>query len=291
MKKSGNDEWNEMLQEYLVSQGITDEEDLEDLMELLGNNYDDEYFEKIKDTPLAEAYEILEKATRCKSKNKAIKLAKQAYQKSNECFDAIIFLSQSETNSLKSEKILNDGLEKERKRLEDQRYFDKENIGHFYGIFETRPYIRGLYTKAINCLYFGKFKAAIATCNEILWLNENDNTGARYLLMAAYAIIEDEKEMLKLYKKYNEECLEMLFPLMCLYYKIDDYKKAKEYLNKINKANPNLKKFLTGEEKIDESCEQHYYRKGEMSEVVMYYENYSFLLDIVCSIEDFILEK
>ena len=31
-------------------------------------------------------------------------------------------------------------------------------------------------------------------------LNENDNTGARYLLMAIYAYLEEEKEMLKLYK-------------------------------------------------------------------------------------------
>ena len=116
--------------------------------------------------------------------------------------------------------MLNEGLEFEKDRLEEEGYFEKDNIGHFYGIFETRPYIRGLYRKADYLIADGKAKQARDVCLEILRLNNNDNTGARYLLMAIYAYLEDEKEMLKLYKKYPEEALEMLFPQFALYYKL-----------------------------------------------------------------------
>ena len=56
-------------------------------------------------------------------------------------------------------------------------------------------------------------RQAANICEEVLRLNGNDNLGARYLLMAIYATLEEEKDMLNLYKKYHEENLEMLFPL------------------------------------------------------------------------------
>ena len=118
-------------------------------------------------------------------------------------------------------------MEYEKERLEDERYFEKDNIGFFYEIFETRPYIRGLYAKADYLLLDGKMKQARDVCKEILRLNNNDNTGARYLLMAIYAYLEEEKEMLKLYKKYPEEALGILFPLFILYYKLVNDKKLK----------------------------------------------------------------
>lgn len=52
--------------------------------------------------------------------------------------------------------------------------------------------------------------------------------------------------MLKLYNKYPEEDLEMLFPLFALYYKLGNDKKAKEYLEKVDKCNSNFVKFFRG---------------------------------------------
>ena len=54
-------------------------------------------------------------------------------------FDNLL-LTDLEENSIKRDKLLNEGLEFEKDRLEEDGYFEKDNIGHFYGIFETRPY-------------------------------------------------------------------------------------------------------------------------------------------------------
>ena len=242
-------------------------------------------------TILDDAYELLEQAENAKTKNQAIKLAKEAYDMCPDCFDAVLFQADLEENSIKRDKLLNEGLEFEKDRLEEDGYFEKDNIGHFYGIFETRPYIRGLYRKADYLIADGKAKQARDICLEILRLNNNDNTGARYLLMAIYAYLEEEKEMLKLYKKYPEEALEMLFPQFALYYKLGKDKEAKELLERINKANPHFIKFFKGTIKRNEDIPYRHYSKGDSSEVIMYFEQYDFLVMTLPSIHEFILEN
>lgn len=245
-----------------------------------------------KNTPLDDANELLEKAENAKTEKEAIKLAKKAYLVCPDCFDAILFQVDLEEDYLKRSTMLNEGLEKEKARLKKEGYFDKETIGHFYGIFETRPYIRGLYMKADDLITEGKIKQARDICKEILRLNENDNTGSRYLLMAIYAYLEEEKPMLELYKKYEEEALEMLFPIFVLYYKMENDKKAKEYLKRINKANPNLVKVLKGQKvKTNSDVAAGYYQKGDSSEVLMYFNQYIFLINTIPTIEDYILKN
>lgn len=71
------------------------------------NNGEIEY----KNTPLDDAYAILEEAENAKNEKEAIKLAKKAYEKSSECFDAILFQCDLEENGIKRIKLLDDGLD------------------------------------------------------------------------------------------------------------------------------------------------------------------------------------
>ena len=251
------------------------------------NNGEIEY----KNTPFDEAYEILEEAQYTKNEKEAIKLAKKAYKKSSDCFDAILFQCDLEENVIKRMKLLNDGLEFEKNRLTNEKYFDKENIGHFYGIFETRPYIRGLSIKAEYLLEEGKLRQAANICKEVLRLNENDNLGIRYLLMAIYATLEEEKSMLDLYKKYPEEDLEMLFPLFAIYYKSGNDKKALEYLKRIDKCNSNFVKYFNGTIKQSKKVSSGYYSRGDSSEIFMYLDRYIYLLITMPKLNEYIIEN
>lgn len=285
-----DNKFNNMLQEFLKNNNVENiDEANEKLQEFIKmyNNGEIEY----ENTPLDDAYEILEEAQNAKTKKDAIKLAKKAYKKSQECFDAILFQCDLEDNGIKRMKLLDDGLEIEKNRLMKEKYFDKENIGHFYGIFETRPYIRGLVIKAEYLLEEGKLRQAKSICKEVLRLNENDNMGARYLLMAIFATLEEEKEILKLYKKYPEENLEMLFPLFALYYKIENDKKALEYLNRVNKCNSNFVKFFNGTIKKSNKVEPGYYRRGDSSEIFMYLERYDYLLITMPMLYEYVIEN
>ena len=281
---------NNMIKEFLENTDIESEEELNEAFGKFIEQYNAGEIE-YENTPLDEAYELLEEAENAKTMKEAKRLAKKAFETSNACFDAKLFLADLEENSLKSNKILDEGLKFEKKRLEEEGYFDKENIGSFYGIFETRPYIRGLYVKASNLCNDGKYKKAIEVCKEILKLNESDNTGSRYLLMALYAIIEDEKSMLDLYKKYKENNLEMLFPMFVLYYKKEDDIKAKKYLDMINKGNKHFIKFFKGTMKLEEDIMPGYYSRGNASEVFMYMREYFFFVCTLSNINDYIIEN
>lgn len=282
---------NNMIKEFLENANLENEDELNEALGKFFEQYNNGEIE-YENTPLDEAYELLEEAENAKTIKDAKRLAKKAFETSNACFDAKLFLADLEENSLKSRKILNEGLEFEKKRLEEEGYFAKENIGSFYGIFETRPYIRGLYTKAHNLSNEGKYKKAIEVCKEILRLNESDNTGTRYLLMALYAVVEDEKAILDLYKKYNEEDnLEMLFPLFALYYKKEDDSKAKKYLDMINKTNKHFIKFFKETIKLEEDSMPGYYSMGNASEVLMYMREYFFLVCTLGNMKDYIIEN
>ena len=62
---------------------------------------------KYEDPNLEEAYELLEKAEEASSKTKAIKYAKEAYEKYPECLDAALFLVDHEGDLIKKWEILN----------------------------------------------------------------------------------------------------------------------------------------------------------------------------------------
>lgn len=285
-----DNKFNNMINEFLANIDTKDEDELNEKLQEFIKKYNAGEIE-YENTILDDAYELLEKAKDAKSKTQAIKYAKEAYDTCPDCFDAILFQVHLEDNPLKRWKLLEEGLEFEKDRLEDEGYFKKDNIGHFYGIFETRPYVRGLYAKADYLILDGKVKQARDICKEILRLNQNDNMGSRYLLMAIYAYFEEENDMLKLYKKYPEEALEMLFPLFILYYKLGNDKKAEEYLNRINKANPHFIKFFKGTMKENADIPYRHYAKGDSSEVIMYFREYDFLVETIPTIDYYILEN
>lgn len=285
-----DNKFNNMLEEFFKNNSVDNIDDankkLQEFIQMY-NNGEIEY----ENTPLDDAYELLEKAENTKNKKEAIKLAKKAYEKSSECFDAILFQCSFEDDGIKRMKLLDKGLEFEKNRLMKEKYFDKENIGHFYGIFETRPYIRGLVVKAEYLLEDGKLRQAANVCKEVLRLNPSDNLGTRYLLMAIYAALEEEKEMLSLYKKYPEENLEMLFPLFALYYKSGNDKKAREYLKRVDKCNSNFVKYFDGTIKESEKEISEYYSRGDASEVFMYVHRYSFLLVTMLRFPEYVLDN
>lgn len=241
---------------------------------------------------LEEAYELLEKAEEASSKTKAIKYAKEAYEKYPECLDAALFLTDNEKDPIKKWEILNNALEKEKKRLEKENYFTKSNVGNFYSYIATRPYIRGLYSKACYLIADGKMKQASNVCKEILRLDKIDDLGARFMLMALYAFFEQENELVDLFNKYPSESLEGLFPLFALYFKQGNNEKAQEYLERINKANPYFVKAFKGKLDIDEeTIEEGYFTVGEESEVAMYVINYTFLIITMPTLSYYVVEN
>jgi len=121
----------------------------------------------------------------------------------------------------------------------------KEYAGEFWAVPETRPYMRVRYTYFDVLISCGMMRRAIDEGEELLKLCENDNLGVRYQLMHLYAYMEDELHALALHKRYDSyEETQMLLPLAVLYYKLNQFDKAEDYIKRLAKANKDTKKFL-----------------------------------------------
>jgi len=83
--------------------------------------------------------------------------------------------------------------------------FFKKNSGHFWGLIETRPYMRALAGLA-DCLWStGRKDEAIKNYWELLRLNPGDNQGIRYVL--GFRLLEENcpDELDKLFEKHDSQ--------------------------------------------------------------------------------------
>ena len=191
------------------------------------------------------AYDYLELAESATTKKEALKYAKKAVELEPDNLDAmtlVIELTCTSSEKL-TEKYKNLIAEAEGK-LKDQGYFEDENIGNFWLIFETRPYMRLLEKYASHFVQCGQMRLAISVYEKMLKLCTNDNIGVRYTLMHLYTFLEDEQSSLELYKKYPGEGTQFLLPLSILYYKLNDLHKANQYLKKLIAVNKDTYEFF-----------------------------------------------
>ena len=244
-----------------------------------------EYF----NSPQFKSDELLEEAINATSKNKAIKLAKQALEIYPDNIDAENLIVEFEENPIKRLKKYDSIIENATKLLEEQNMFDKENIGDFWLILETRPYMRTRHNKIVTLLELGRYSEAIKECEELLKLCNSDNTGIRFILIGLYCILEKFEDCEKLYKKFNDDSAFMLFPMAIMYFKKGDYKKAKQYLSKTEEQNEFILDFLLNENgEFLKGQESDYYSYGSEEEAFFVIRDLMYLIGSVPSFLAFI---
>ena len=192
--------------------------------------------------------DYLELAESAATKKTALKYAKKAAQLDPDNIDAAVMVAELTASSI--EKLIEKYkslIEEAEEKLKAEGYFDYDCIGEFWGLFETRPYMRLLDKYSGNLVQCGKMRLAIAEYEKMLKLCENDNLGVRYRLMHLYVFLEDEQSALRLSKEYSdEESTQFLLPLSILYYKLGNLREANNYLKRLCAVNNDTIKFFNG---------------------------------------------
>src|SRR5215203_1056358 len=143
-------------------------------------------------TPLERAQDLIYEAFETESSRKRIQLAKKALKTSGDCADAYVLLAEEDAESLEEAKDLyQKGVEAGERALGRETF--KEEAGHFWGILETRPYMRARQGLAACLWELGEHGEAIEHYQEMLELNPSDNQGIRYEL-AGCLLDEDSSE-------------------------------------------------------------------------------------------------
>jgi len=258
------------------------EEEMRRLMDEFVSEYNkdpDAYLNRLEET----ADDYLEKAYNARSRKDKLKNAQKALElEPNNC-DAMKMMIDltcaSENSRLEG---FEQALAKADAWLKKEGYLP-ENMGHFWGVPETRPYMRLKRAYIDELLDYDMYGKAMSECERMVELSENDNLGVRYQLMGLYCFLDREREALKLHKKYGHlEETQMLLPLCVLYYNKRKLSKAKNYLERLCKANPDTEEFLDAivQRRIDKYTENHnsdVYRPGSAEELVMTFDENLFL--------------
>ena len=126
-----------------------------------------------------------------------ISLAHQALKISPDCADAYVLLAEEEADTLqRALDLYQKGVTAGRRALGED-YF-KGNTGYFWGLLETRPYMRALEGKA-SCLWqLGRRQDALEIYYEMLHLNPGDNQGVRYMLADLLLSMDRDTDLIHL---------------------------------------------------------------------------------------------
>lgn len=201
------------------------------------------------------------------------KMLKKAIKLNPEFIDAYVelasYIENNEKRLREYRKIEKMAIEK----LKEQGITKESEKGHFYGIIETRPYIRLKHRIMFYFKHHSCYSLAIKEGEEIIELNETDNMGVRFTLMGMYALLEQKENAEKLFEKYPEESVPMHLYIAVLYYKLQDIKKSIYHLKAIKKLVPKVNMFF-GESIEDEltGSMEGYYRPYSIEEILLFME-------------------
>jgi tetratricopeptide (TPR) repeat protein len=139
----------------------------------------------IPDTAPSRAAQLIDQAWQQSSRKKRIELAEQALDIDPNEADAYVLLAQDKaTSARQAVDFYKRGMEAGERAL--GRTFFEENGGYFWGLIETRPFMRAKQGYAETLSLLEDLDGAIEQYNQLLELNPNDNQGIRYFLMEAY---------------------------------------------------------------------------------------------------------
>jgi tetratricopeptide (TPR) repeat protein len=219
---------------------------------------------------LGRAQELICEAWEIDSRQKRLNLARQALKISPYCTDAYVLLAEESQNPQESLEMYEKGVLAGKMALGD--LFFRKNAGRFWGILETRPYMRALAGLA-DCLWKkGEKQEAIGHYREAMRLNPNDNQGIRHIL--ASCLLEEgmDEEAGRLLAEYiNDPSCFMLYNRALWSFRTTGGSKGKPdlYLKEALESNIHVPRYLLGEKHKPYRLPD-YYSLGSEEEAAIY---------------------
>ncbi|MEW6369237.1 MAG: hypothetical protein AB1714_31835 [Acidobacteriota bacterium] len=193
-------------------------------------------------------------------------LARKALDVSPDCADAYVLLAESSHDLERASGLYAAGVAAGRRALGPN--FADEMAGSFWGVLETRPYMRALMGLARTQAALGRTEEAIANYQELLRLNPNDNQGARDVLLPLliFAGHNDQAQIL-LGQIPDDMGAIFAYSRALLGYRVEgDSQNARALLNAAIRANRHVPRFLLAEE---QQAQPSSYSIGSPEEAVL----------------------
>lgn len=225
-------------------------------------------------TPLQRAQELIYDAFDTRDTRKRVRLAERALTVSEDCADAYVLLAEETAEDVEEAKELYEaGVEAGERALGEEAF--TEDAGYFWGILDTRPYMRAREGLA-HCLWeMGHREEAVEHYQGMLELNPDDNQGIRYELAGCLLNLGYNERLGELMQRYEEEASTFWIYTRALWAfrqggATDD---ATSALLEAVEANPYVAQYLLGWKGFPEALEE-LMDYGEEGEAISYFVRY-----------------
>jgi tetratricopeptide (TPR) repeat protein len=223
-------------------------------------------------TDLERAQDMVWQAQELNNTKKRLALARKAADLSPQCADALMMLAFEGKVSDDEKFALVQQAEKGGAEALGPKTFARD-VGHFWGLIETRPYMRALMALAQLQWKRGNHNAALASYSKLLHLCPNDNLGARYEFLDRLIIKGELKEAAKLLKSYKDEASAFFdYGKVLLALARKDETAAGTFFREAQGRNSYVPAYLTGKTPMPKQM-PFGYQPGHASEAVEYAKN------------------
>jgi tetratricopeptide (TPR) repeat protein len=223
----------------------------------------------VKTTALQKAQELIYEAFDASGKRR-VDLARRALEVCRDCADAYVLLAEEANTSIeKAKELYEQGVKAGERALGPEMF--KNDAGYFWGILETRPYMRARAGLA-QCLWtLGRREEALEHYRDMLRLNPNDNQGIRYILANCLLDAGQEQELEKLLEQYGDD-IAATWPYtraLLLYRQEGPSSRAKKALREAKACNRFVPLYLLGKKRLPRHLPE-YVGIGDENEAIAY---------------------
>lgn len=244
-----------------------DEDDWDQVLHLWGDSHSDSN----EGSPQEQAEDLVFEAIEANSSAKRVKLAKQAIEVFPDTPDAYSILAEYEATSPQAalERYEQGMLAGE--RVLGKTYF-REHKGYFWGLIESRPYMRAKNGYANTLVELGRKEEASVHFEQMLELDPHDHIGVRYPLIGIYLERQQWDQAQRIIGEFKDE--------YSTYFAYDkmliEYHAQKPSMNRLSKlwkqakgVNPYVLDYVTGRKKLPPQ-QPDSFLEGDESEAICY---------------------
>jgi tetratricopeptide (TPR) repeat protein len=223
-------------------------------------------------TILDQAQEKIYEAMEASGKRR-VRLAREALEISPDCADAYVLLADETAQTPEEARDLYEQGVRAGERALGAEAFE-ELAGDFWGILETRPYMRARAGLAECLEALGEREQAIGHYRELLRLNPHDNQGNRYLLSHLLLKESMDDALGELLSQYEDDAMAEWVYTRALwkFRRRGDDAEAREALKEAFEQNPFVPLYLMGLKKLPRRPPE-YIGFGDENEAVSYFAN------------------
>jgi tetratricopeptide (TPR) repeat protein len=146
--------------------------------------------------PLDQAQDLMYQAFKVADAHERVNLAKKALEISGDCADAYVVLAENAPSLDAAFEYYQKGVAAGERALGPLVF--QEQAGHFWGLLETRPYMRAREGLAHVLWLMARQEEAVSHLEELLRLNPNDNQGVRDPLASWLLCLDRDEELARL---------------------------------------------------------------------------------------------